>query len=183
MVTIGSELGATLADALKLGLASEADLTASRTLSAAAARAMGRQLDPEGLREALYEAAEHPHWNRVAERCLTCASCTLVCPTCFCSRMTDRTSLDGATAERSRSWDSCFSLDHSYMHGGVARSGGAARYRQWLTHKLPSWIDQFGTSGCVGCGGCIAWCPAGIDITEEAAALREEPLPPRSRRL
>jgi sulfhydrogenase subunit beta (sulfur reductase) len=54
------------------------------------------------------------------------------------------------------------------------RASTAARYRQWITHKLASWIDQFGTSGCVGCGRCITWCPAAIDITVEAAALRSD---------
>ncbi len=49
-----------------------------------------------------------------------------------------------------------------------------SRYRQWLTHKLAHWWDQFGRSGCVGCGRCIAWCPAGIDITAEAAAFVQE---------
>ena len=47
-----------------------------------------------------------------------------------------------------------------------------SRYRQWMTHKLANWIDQFGTSGCVGCGRCITWCPVGIDITEEVRAIR-----------
>ena len=42
-----------------------------------------------------------------------------------------------------------------------------------MTHKLATWLDQFGTSGCVGCGRCITWCPVGIDITEEVRAIRE----------
>jgi len=76
--------------------------------------------------------------------------------------------------ERHRVWDSCFSLEYSRLHGGSVRTSGAARYRQWLTHKLAAWVDQFGTSGCVGCGRCITWCPVGIDITAEVAGLREE---------
>jgi ferredoxin len=96
----------------------------------------------------------------------------MVCPTCFCTTVEDVTDLTGREAERWRSWDTCFSLDHSYVHGGSIRPTGRSRYRQWLTHKLSTWWDQFGTSGCVGCGRCIAWCPVGIDITEEAAALR-----------
>jgi ferredoxin len=98
----------------------------------------------------------------------------MVCPTCFCSSVEDTTDLTGAEAERTRVWDSCFSLDYSYIHGGSVRTSGRSRYRQWLTHKLGTWHDQFGTSGCVGCGRCIAWCPVGIDITAEVAALRAE---------
>jgi Fe-S-cluster-containing hydrogenase component 2 len=133
---------------------------------------MGRALDTTGIKELLYANLEHPRWNDVADRCLACTNCTLVCPTCFCATVEDSTDLEGENAERSRRWDSCFSLDHSYVHGGSVRASTRSRYRQWLTHKLASWIDQFGTSGCVGCGRCITWCPVGIDITEEVAAIR-----------
>ena len=93
----------------------------------------------------------------------------MVCPTCFCTTVEDHTDLTGQTAERVRRWDSCFTADFSYIHGGSVRTETKSRYRQWITHKLASWIDQFGTSGCVGCGRCMTWCPVGIDITAEAA--------------
>ena len=96
----------------------------------------------------------------------------MVCPTCFCFSITEVTDLAGMQAEQQRSWDSCFTVEHSNLHGGPVRVSGRSRYRQWMTHKLATWIDQFGTSGCVGCGRCITWCPVGIDITEEAAAIR-----------
>ena len=104
-------------------------------------------------------------------RCLACTNCTLVCPTCFCSSVEDTTDLTGTEATRTRKWDSCFTLGHSYIHGGSTRASTRDRYRQWLTHKLSTWVDQFGTSGCVGCGRCITWCPVGIDITAEVRAL------------
>ena len=133
---------------------------------------MQKHIDTAGIKEALYENSEHPRWDDVAKRCLSCANCTLVCPTCFCMNIDDYTDLTGETASRVRRWDSCFTVDHSYIHGGSVRNSVKSRYRQWLTHKLASWIDQFGTSGCVGCGRCITWCPAAIDITEEVAAIR-----------
>jgi ferredoxin len=139
------------------------------------AASMGRQLDTEGLPELLAERRDHPRWDEVAERCLTCGNCTMVCPTCFCTTVEDVTDLTGTEAERRQVWDSCFTLDFSHLHGGGVRTSPRGRYRHWLTHKLGTWHDQFGTSGCVGCGRCIAWCPVGIDITEEAAALREDP--------
>jgi ferredoxin len=114
---------------------------------------------------------EHPRWTEVAKRCLACTNCTLVCPTCFCSTVEDVTDLGGDQIGRERRWDSCFTLEFSYIHGGSVRRDGASRYRQWLTHKLAHWHDQFGSSGCVGCGRCISWCPVGIDITEEVAAI------------
>ena len=134
---------------------------------------MGREIDTTNLKETLYASGDDPHWKAIAERCLACGNCTMVCPTCFCTTVEDVTDLTGNTAERQRIWDSCFTMDFSYIHGGSVRSSQEARYRQWLTHKMASWIDQFDTSGCVGCGRCITWCPVGIDITAEAKAIQE----------
>lgn len=146
--------------------------TADRIISETA-RHMGRTMETAGIKELLYANLEHPRWDNVAARCLTCANCTMVCPTCFCTTVEDVTDLTGDHAERWRKWDSCFTADFSYIHGGSVRTSAKSRYRQWMTHKLATWIDQFGTSGCVGCGRCITWCPVGIDITEEAKAIRE----------
>jgi sulfhydrogenase subunit beta (sulfur reductase) len=134
---------------------------------------MGRTLDTSGIKELLYRNYEHPRWNDVASRCLSCANCTMVCPTCFCTTVEEVTDLTGEHAERWRSWDSCFTSDFSFIHGGTIRPTTRSRYRQWMTHKLATWIDQFGTSGCVGCGRCITWCPVGIDLTEETRVIRE----------
>ena len=132
-----------------------------------------RRMDTTGIRELLYENFDHPRWDNVAGRCLTCANCTMVCPTCFCTTVEDVSEVTGDHAERWRKWDSCFTQAFSYIHGGSVRTSAKSRYRQWMTHKLASWIDQFGSSGCVGCGRCITWCPVGIDITEEVRAIRE----------
>jgi formate hydrogenlyase subunit 6/NADH:ubiquinone oxidoreductase subunit I len=129
-------------------------------------------MDTTDIVRLMYDNREHPRWDDVAERCLACANCTNVCPTCFCTTITDETDLSGDRTERTRVMDSCFNSDHSYIHGGIVRASVRGRYRQWLTHKIASWHDQFGTSGCVGCGRCITWCPVGIDITEEVAAIR-----------
>ena len=152
--------------------AEDADLRAAAAQAESATARMGRQMDTHDIRDLLRDNLEHPRWDDVAERCLTCGNCTLACPTCFCSAVEDASDLDGRRAERTRVWDSCFSVDYSYIHGGAIRQTPRARYRQWMTHKLGTWHDQFGSSGCVGCGRCITWCPVGIDITEEVAAIR-----------
>ena len=172
VVEVGSPAGAALLERVGRAIAEEEDVRRADAIVAETARRMGRTLDTGGIKELLYRNLEHPRWDDVADRCLGCTNCTLVCPTCFCSTVEDTTDLEGETAERARRYDSCFTLDHSYLHGGSVRSSLRSRYRQWLTHKLASWIDQFGTSGCVGCGRCITWCPVGIDITEEVAAIR-----------
>ena len=168
----GSDRGAEVLAELPHREATAADRHGADRAVENAAASMGRELDTTGIKELLYGNWESPRWDDAAARCLSCGNCTLVCPTCFCSSAEDTTDLAGGEAEHVREWDSCFSLDHSYIHGGSVRGSGRSRYRQWMTHKLASWIDQFGTSGCVGCGRCITWCPVAIDITEEAAAIR-----------
>ncbi len=142
---------------------------------------MGRSLDTNDLPSILLENLQHHHWSDVAKRCMSCANCTFACPTCFCSNIEDQTDLTGEHAERWRTWGSCFTLEFSYHTGGYSRSSPAARYRQWLTHKLASWHEQFGVSGCVGCGRCITWCPVGIDITKEATVIADDYRQSRSR--
>jgi sulfhydrogenase subunit beta (sulfur reductase) len=168
----GSETGAAVLAQAGGVEAKKAQVKKAEELVAKAAGHMGRELETAGLADVLRQSLEHPHWQEVAKRCLTCANCTLVCPTCFCANLEDATDLSGSHAERIRRWDSCFNYEFSLIHGGPHRSSPAARYRQWMTHKLAWWFDQFGTSGCVGCGRCITWCPVGIDITAEAAAIR-----------
>jgi ferredoxin len=174
LVEIGSEQGAALLAGVGVGAApaTAADHATAEAIVERTAATMGRTMDTGGIKELLYASYEHPRWDEVATRCLSCANCTLVCPTCFCSTVEDVTDLTGEHAERWRQWDSCFTLDHSYIHGGNVRTSTKARYRQWLTHKLATWHDQFGTSGCVGCGRCVTWCPVGIDLTEEVRAIR-----------
>ncbi len=180
LVEVGSDRGAELAAELPCRDATpEAEAAAEAAVERAAAQ-MGRTMDTTGIKELLYRNYEHPRWDDVAQRCLTCANCTMVCPTCFCTTVEDVSDLQGEHAERWRRWDSCFTADFSYVHGGSIRPSAKSRYRQWMTHKLATWIDQFDTSGCVGCGRCITWCPVAIDITEEVAAIRATEAPPDS---
>lgn len=172
LVAVGSDPGAALIKAIPHRPADAADIAAEAEALKAARDGQHRKMVPD-VAALLRRNLEHRQWNQVAERCLGCANCTLVCPTCFCATVEDVTDLSGDTAERWRKWDSCFTGDFTYIHGGSIRRSGGARYRQWITHKLSSWWQQFETSGCVGCGRCITWCPVGIDITEEANNLRE----------
>jgi formate hydrogenlyase subunit 6/NADH:ubiquinone oxidoreductase subunit I len=169
----GTELGSDVLKSMKCVKATDEQVMTVNELCEKTVKHMGRSLDTSNLKTILYQNSEHPRWERTGARCLTCANCTMVCPTCFCASVEDVTDLAGKEAERMRKWDSCFTLDFSYIHGGSVRASAKARYRQWMTHKLASWVDQFGTCGCVGCGRCITWCPVGIDITEEARVIRE----------
>jgi ferredoxin len=172
LVEVGTDAGAQVLAKLPHRAASNSEIAAAAAVVERTAGQMGRSLQTDGLKELLQNNPNHPRWDQVAERCLTCGNCTMVCPTCFCTTVEDHSDLTNTSAERVRKWDSCFTMDFSYIHGGSVRTSNMGRYRQWMTHKLASWYDQFGTSGCVGCGRCITWCPVGIDITEEAAAIR-----------
>jgi ferredoxin len=177
VVRVGTERGAEILEQVSSLETTDEERTAVATQVADATGRMGRSLDTEGLHDVLYAAAESPHWDDVAARCLACTNCTLVCPTCFCTSVEDSTDLTATATERHRVWDSCFTSRFSYIHGGVVRHTGKSRYRQWITHKLAGYEDQFGLGGCVGCGRCVTWCPAAIDITAEAAALRASLVP------
>ncbi|HEX6869167.1 MAG TPA: 4Fe-4S dicluster domain-containing protein [Candidatus Limnocylindrales bacterium] len=171
VVRSGSPAGAAVIDRLALDPASAERIEAAAKVVAGAREAMGTPVDLPGARAGLADRPDHPRWDDVAARCLGCTNCTLVCPTCFCTSIVQVSDLDGALATSERTWDSCFADGFAKVAGGSFRPHGKERYRQWLTHKFSTWWDQFGSSGCVGCGRCIAWCPVGIDVRDEVAAI------------
>jgi ferredoxin len=173
LVEAGSASGRDLLAELPGQEATHEDIADAAAVVARSADSMGREMNTDDLHDLLMRNLEHPRWDDVADRCLSCGNCTMVCPTCFCTSVEDSSDLTGTQAARTQRWDSCFTMDFSYLHGGSVRSSTRSRYRQWMTHKLATWHDQFGTSGCVGCGRCISWCPVGIDITEEVGAIQE----------
>ena len=177
VIESGSVAGSAILDALDTVPASEAQLADGEAARQQTVDQISRQLDTTDIRDLLLGNLDHARWDEVATRCLSCTNCTMVCPTCFCSTVKDVPDMTGDHVDRQREWDSCFNIDFSYMNGGVVRNDVRSRYRQWLTHKLASWHDQFGQSGCVGCGRCITWCPPGIDLTEEVAAIRDSVQP------
>lgn len=168
----GSDAGASLMEGVGAGRADESDVDAANETIRKGSAEVTKSMDISDLPKLLSDNTDHPQWDDVAKRCLTCGNCTMVCPTCFCSTVEDTTDLTGRIAVRTRTWDSCFTMDFAKVSGGNFRISAKSRYRQWLTHKLSSWTEQFGVSGCVGCGRCITWCPVGIDLTAEVAAIK-----------
>ncbi len=173
LLTARSEGGRTILERLPAPPADPDRIAAHGRAVAAAAAGQRRRLPAGDLSAALSARLESPHWAEVAGRCLACGNCTAVCPSCFCHAHVEEPSLDGEHSRRLRQWDSCFTAGHSLLHGRPVRADTASRYRQWLVHKLAGWHEQYGRSGCSGCGRCLTWCPEGIDLTAEAAAVLE----------
>jgi ferredoxin len=169
----GSKKGIELLDKLSAQDVTSADIERKRNMIENTAQQMGRRMDTTNIKEKLYQAHDHQHWDKIADKCINCSNCALACPTCFCSRNEDVSDLEQQTSTRTKVWDTCFSQEYSSVNNNFVRESAKSRYRQWLTHKLGSWHDQFDTSGCVGCGQCITWCPVGIDLTEEFANLTQ----------
>ncbi|MGA7923568.1 MAG: 4Fe-4S dicluster domain-containing protein, partial [Thermoplasmata archaeon] len=174
-IEVGSQTGAAILGSVPLQPALAEDAATADEVVARTAASMGRQMEVRGLRDLLVQNPEHPRWKDVAARCLACTNCTMACPTCFCNTSEEVPDLSGQQVERWRRWDSCFNSEFTDLHASSVRQTTLSRYRQWMTHKLATWYDQFDSSGCVGCGRCITWCPVGIDLTEEVAAIRANP--------
>ncbi|MHC4995675.1 MAG: 4Fe-4S dicluster domain-containing protein [Planctomycetota bacterium] len=172
ILRIASERGFDLVQQLPVREPTAAELDLEELQLLRATERMGRSLKTSGVKELLDRTIDHPRWERIAERCLSCGNCTMVCPTCFCSTVTDTNDLATGDVTRTREWESCYTHQFSYTTGSAVRVTARARYRHWLRHKLCTWWDQFDTSGCVGCGRCITWCPVGIDLTEEVTTIR-----------
>ncbi|MGZ6271439.1 MAG: 4Fe-4S dicluster domain-containing protein [Candidatus Limnocylindrales bacterium] len=172
LVAARTDAGAAILARLPVRPATDAEQAGGAAAVAAVREGLGDPVATDGLRDRLLANLDSPGWASVAERCLTCANCTLVCPTCFCTSVEQASDLDGLDSIAARTWDSCFTPGFARVAGGGDfRARPQDRYRQWLTHKFATWLDQFGTFGCVGCGRCIAWCPVGIDVRQELAAI------------
>ncbi len=179
VVRVGTEAGHALVERLGLVAADAPSIDAAREVPVRARAAMTRTVPIDGLPARLMANPDHPRWAEVAERCLACTSCTMVCPTCFCTSVTQVSDLDATRSTSRREWDSCFTLGFGAVAGGNFRTRRQDRYRQWLTHKFGTWVEQFGTMGCVGCGRCVTWCPVGIDVRDELAAIAGPPPVPQ----
>lgn len=153
------------------------DLERTEKIEARVARQIKRNpVNPEWS-QVLEGGFEHPAWGRLAEHCLGCSICAYVCPSCSCFDMNHES--NAWCGEQCRSWDACtFALFTHHASGHNPRSNAQERYRQRVLHKFAFRDADEEHFRCVGCGRCVALCPAGIDIVDTVTAavadIREE---------
>jgi len=173
LVEIGTDVGRRLLQPLSLSRADERDFEEKCRRLASAKNQFKKFVDKHGLAEAASKSFDHPIWKELAKIDLSCGSCSLVCPTCYCYDVLDRIDLQLQHGERVRELDSCQLLEYASVdRGGNFRSERKDRMRQWMLCKLRYTGQEHGFSGCVGCGRCIGACTVHIDITEVAAGIR-----------
>ena len=150
------------------------DLLQKSKMERAALKTFTKELDTKGLPKLLADNLNHLIYRETADsKCLGCTNCTMVCPTCFCYNIEDSTLYDLKTSKRERYWDSCQEINFAKVHDGNFRETREARLRQFVTHKLSNWMEQYDCLGCVGCGRCMTWCPTNIDLTDMAKEVQK----------
>ncbi|MDW8131415.1 MAG: 4Fe-4S dicluster domain-containing protein [Bryobacterales bacterium] len=151
-----------------------ADVDQYKRRSAAKRRAFRIEVEIRDLPEIFEMEYESGIWQELGERCLACGSCSMVCPSCYCFDLRDQVALGSPDGARLRRWDSCLFLAHARIAGGENfRRSRAARIKMRYYHKHRGFVAQYGRPSCVGCGRCLAACPAGIAATDVITRLRE----------
>ena len=129
----------------------------------------------EGLPSELEDKFESRAWKKYTKECLFCGSCTFVCPTCYCYNVRDKISIDLEHGIRLREWDSCYYPEFARVAGGHDfRHEKERRFRYRYLHKFIDIPRRYNVEGCVGCGRCITYCPADIDVRDVLEDVRGE---------
>lgn len=172
LLEVGSEPGAALACQLHGKEPTTSDWDLKEHLLQKAAAGSQVTLNTDRLPEIMQSSANHPYWEEVTAKCFACANCTSVCPTCYCADIFDETDLSLHETKRKRRWSWCFLVEFGAVHGGNFRESRIDRLKQFMQHKLNFSVGQYDFFHCVGCGRCIVWCPANIDIAQTARVIR-----------
>lgn len=117
----------------------------------------------EKLAKLLDNSYDVDYWYTRSKTCLSCGSCVMVCPTCFCFDVKDEPTLNLKEGERYRQWDGCMLEDFARVATGENfRHDKASRFRHRIYKKGKYILEKYGRPGCVGCGRCAAACLADI---------------------
>lgn len=174
LVEIGSLKGAELLQKAVSRPASDEDFRKKKKSLEFTRKQIVRHMRTENLPAVMLRHLAHPSWKENAARCVSCGACTMTCPTCFCYTVRDELDIALKGGKRLRQWDSCQLLEFAEVAMGENfRKDREARMKWRIYHKLCFWWEQFGASGCVGCGRCIKNCVTRIDMTQIVSTIRE----------
>jgi sulfhydrogenase subunit beta (sulfur reductase) len=133
------------------------------------------KLDVRDLPEILDLEYQSKVWEKYGDKCLSCGSCSMVCPTCYCYNVMDIINLQADSGQRIRMWDSCLFKEHALVAGGHNfRKNRSDRLKRRYLHKQQGFVGEYGRTSCVGCGRCIQSCPAGINIVNVLTEIKGE---------
>jgi len=132
-------------------------------------------MKPEEIPQLLDKSWDSPLWKERSEKCLSCGSCVMVCPTCFCFDVQDDVALNLKNGERYRQWDACMLPDFALVAGGGNfRGDKESRFRHRMYRKGKYLWERYTKLGCVGCGRCASACLAEIASPAETFNLLKE---------
>ena len=164
-VEVFSEKGEATTAFAGLGDASDAQASQAAEVKLQATGKVDVPFALEGIRDHLHDNIGGEGWHDLPMRCISCGTCTYVCPNCYCFNISDE--LVESTGERYRTWDNCFNpLYTEETSGHNPRAAKSNRFRNRFSHKFWYYPDKYDSLLCSGCGRCIMHCPTRIDIRE-----------------
>lgn len=179
LLEVGSDKGKNLIYGNEFREATDDEIEMKMEMEEKAIQKFKKFIDMDNLDKIIKEKYMDAIWGEIAEKgtnvsfpCLSCGSCSLVCPTCYCYEVFDAIDISLEKGSRFRELDSCQLLEYAQVAGGNFREGRKERLRHWMMCKF-GFAGGGKSSRCVGCGRCIEACPARIDITEVAKRLGE----------
>ncbi|MBC2703227.1 4Fe-4S dicluster domain-containing protein [Desulfobacula sp.] len=114
-------------------------------------------------------------WGKWGDKCLSCGTCAMVCPTCYCYGITEHISMDFNKSDKIKQLYSCNLNDFAQVAGGHNfRPEPATRLKYRYYHQHRGFVESFGQPLCVGCNRCGRACLSGINPTDVISDLQRE---------
>lgn len=145
--------------------AAPAQVETAGAVKEAAIAGIDKPFEIAAIRDNLHDNFEGQGWHDLHMRCISCGTCTYVCPNCYCFNVSDQ--IVETVGERYRTWDNCFNPTYTEETSGHnPRAPKASRFRNRFSHKFWYYPDKYDSLLCSGCGRCVMHCPTRIDIRE-----------------
>jgi sulfhydrogenase subunit beta (sulfur reductase) len=162
-VAINSDTAYIILNRFNAGDVTEEDQKRFKTVKEQIKSKFKTQVDITILPELMDLEFESEVWKKWGDKCLSCGSCAMVCPTCYCYGIEEDTNLTFTKAAKRRFLYSCNLLDFAAVAGGHNfRPEAHIRLKYRYYHQFRGFVEAFNQSLCVGCNRCGKACLAGI---------------------